>query len=51
MKSKTRPAICMRPSGNKWKSNDQNWHIDDLKISHCNGWEVTKIISGKEKLW
>ena len=21
------------------------WHVSDLKISHCNGWKITKIIS------
>ena len=27
------------------------WHVDDLKISHKNGWEITKIIVTGKNMW
>ena len=27
------------------------WHVEDLKISHENGWEITKIIKWLGKIY
>ena len=27
------------------------WHVDDLKISHKDGWEITKMIMSLAKIY